>query len=60
MLRLQRGMSQGELARIMSTSQAAISRLESGEQEPRLLTLRKLADALDVDLNVLGRAFPDE
>jgi DNA-binding XRE family transcriptional regulator len=59
-LRLQQGMSQSELAVAISTSQAAISRLESGEQEPRLVTLRKLAAALEVDLNVICQAFPDE
>lgn len=58
-LRLEKGLSQAELAAAIGTSQAAVSRLEAGEQEPRLTTLRKLASALGVDLNIVGGAFPN-
>ncbi|HZF43103.1 MAG TPA: helix-turn-helix transcriptional regulator [Sphingomonadaceae bacterium] len=56
-LRLSIGLSQADLASLLGTSQAAVSRLESGQQEPRLPMLRKLASALRVDLNTLDRAF---
>jgi DNA-binding XRE family transcriptional regulator len=59
-LRLKKGLSQKQLADAIGTSQAAVSRLEAGEQEPRLTTLRKLAAALEVDLDTLAGAFPDE
>jgi HTH-type transcriptional regulator / antitoxin HipB len=49
-LRKERGMSQQDLAKRVGTSQAAIARLELGGSEPRLQTLQRIADALDVDL----------
>ena len=54
--RLGHGLSQAELARRCGVSQPAIARLERGEHEPRLDTLRKVAHGLDADL-VLGFAF---
>lgn len=57
-LRMARGLSQIEFAGLLGTSQAAISRLESGQQEPRLATLRKMAEVLHVDMNTLTAALP--
>lgn len=57
-LRLRAGLSQSELAKAIGTSQAAVSRIEAGEQEPRLETLRKLSAALGVDMNTLNQACP--
>ena len=48
--RIAHGLSQTELARRCGVSQPAIARLERGEHEPRLATLRRVAHALDADL----------
>jgi ribosome-binding protein aMBF1 (putative translation factor) len=50
--RLALGLSQAELARLCSTSQSAIARLENGGRPPRIDTLLRLAEALDCDLAV--------
>jgi DNA-binding XRE family transcriptional regulator len=50
--RLENGLSQTELARRSGVSQRAIARLERGEHEPRLGTVRRIARALDADLVV--------
>ena len=54
--RTENGVSQAELARRCGVSQPAIARLERGEHEPRLATLRRVAHALDADL-VLDFSF---
>jgi DNA-binding XRE family transcriptional regulator len=54
--RIEQGLSQAELARRCGVSQPAIARLERGEHEPRLATLRRVAHALDAEL-VLDLAF---
>lgn len=54
--RTESGLSQAELARRCGVSQPAIARLEAGEHEPRLATLRRVAHALDADL-VLDFSF---
>ena len=54
--RIESGLSQAELARRCGVSQPAIARLERGEHEPRLATLRRVAHALDADL-ILDFAF---
>lgn len=54
--RIEHGLSQAELARRCGVSQPPIARLERGEHEPRLATLRRVAHALDADL-VLDFAF---
>ena len=54
--RIETGLSQAELARRCGVSQPAIARLERGEHEPRLATLRRVAHALDADL-VLDFSF---
>lgn len=52
MARRKRGWTQGELARRAGTSQAAIARLESGQMQPCMRTLQRLAEALGVRLVV--------
>lgn len=47
-LRLRKGWSQAELARRADTSQPYIARLERGQVDPQLSTVRKLARALGV------------
>ena len=46
------GLSQRELATRMSTSQAAVARLESGGTSATLTTLQKAAAALDMMITV--------
>ncbi len=50
--RLRRGLTQTELAKKIGTRQPVISRLERGEGNPSLDTLQRIAQALDVSLNV--------
>ena len=51
-LRLEQGISQKELAEKVGTRQSAISRLESGEYNPSIEFLSKVAHALGKELNV--------
>ena len=46
-LRIERGLTQQEVALKMNTTQSVISRLESGSANPSLATLKRLAVALD-------------
>lgn len=48
--RLKKGLTQGELARKLGTKQSAIARLESGNFNPTLEFLQKIADALGTRL----------
>lgn len=50
--RVERGLSQRELAELVGTTQSAIARLESGGRPPRIDTLLRIGDALDCDLHV--------
>lgn len=54
-LRLSKGWSQEELARKLQTKQSAIARLESGTALPSLSTAKRVAEALDADLEVFLR-----
>ncbi len=54
--RTESGLSQAALGGRCGVSQPAIARLERGEHEPRLATLRRVAHALDADL-VLDFSF---
>lgn len=49
-LRLKKGMSQAQLAQALGTSQSHIAKLEAGDPDPRLSTLRRLADVLELPL----------
>lgn len=51
-LRLSKGLTQTELARLLNTKQASIARLESGSFLPSLSMIKKVADALDADLEI--------
>lgn len=46
--RERRLLSQRELAALVGMSQGSIARIERGHHRPRLSTIRKLAQALDV------------
>lgn len=47
-VRVQRGLTQADLAHLARLDQTAISRIELGAREPRLSTVISLAKALDV------------
>ncbi len=55
-LRVSSGMSQRELGERIGTTQSAIARLETGDAQPKLGTLQKLAEAFDRDLHLYVRA----
>lgn len=46
------GLSQSEVARRMGTTKSAVSRIESGRHRNSLLTLEKLAEALEMQLEI--------
>ena len=50
--RLQKNMTQRDLAEKMGTKQSSIARLESGTYNPTLSFLYKIADALDARIKV--------
>ncbi|MCE2962966.1 MAG: helix-turn-helix domain-containing protein [Chitinophagales bacterium] len=52
-LRADRNMSQIELAEKINMEKSNLSRLESGRNNPKLMTLVKLAKALDISFNEL-------
>jgi transcriptional regulator with XRE-family HTH domain len=51
-LRLAKGLTQEQLANILNTKQESIARLESGSSLPSLSTVRKVADALDAEVEI--------
>lgn len=51
-LRILRGLTQEQLAKLVGTRQPSIARLESGRIEPRLSFLRRVAQALSARLEV--------
>jgi transcriptional regulator with XRE-family HTH domain len=53
MIRKQIGMPQEVLARIAKVPQSTISRIEKGQGDPSLATLRRILQALDCDLVIL-------
>jgi len=56
-LRLRRGLSQARLAETIGTSQPHIARIERGTENVTIDTCRRLAAALDVDMNTLDEAL---
>jgi DNA-binding XRE family transcriptional regulator len=49
--RKERGLSQMKLAAIIGVTLATIANIEQGRNEPSLSSARKIADALDLDLD---------
>jgi len=49
-IRIEKSLTQAELAEKSGIKQAAIARLESGRSNPTFMTLARLADALEVKL----------
>lgn len=52
-IRKSRGISQVKLAMILNTNQNTISRYETGEREPGIHELIKLADFFDISIDYL-------
>jgi len=50
--RIEKGLTQKELARKIDTKQSAVSRLESGSYNPSIAFLQKVAEALDARLKI--------
>lgn len=58
-LRRGAGMTQAELAKKLGISKSSVSMYECGNREPEFDLLEKMADILQVDMNVLlGRGEP--
>jgi len=51
-LRLAKGLTQEQLAKLLNTKQESIARLESGGSLPSLSTVRRVADALDAEVEI--------
>ena len=51
-LRLAKGLTQEDLAKLLNTKQESIARLESGGSLPSLSTMKKVANALGADLEI--------
>ena len=51
-LRLAKGLTQAQLAELLNTKQESIARLESGSSLPSLSTVKRVADALDAELEI--------
>jgi transcriptional regulator with XRE-family HTH domain len=51
-LRLAKGLTQEDLAKMLNTKQESIARLENGGSLPSLSTMKKLAEALDAELEI--------
>lgn len=52
-LRLDRNLTQAQIADKIQMARPNYTRIESGKHEPSLTTLRKIADALEIDLQSL-------
>jgi len=50
--RIEKGLTQRELAQKIGTRQSSVSRLESGKYNPSLYFLQKVADALNARLKI--------
>ena len=48
-LRIERGMTQADLAAVSGLNQATIARLEAGRVSPKASTIMTVAEALDID-----------
>lgn len=52
-LRLQRDITQDVLAAAIHTGLRGLQRIEAGEREPKITTLKRIADALEVPIALL-------
>lgn len=59
-LRLERGLSQQRLAELIGSKQSHISRIERGTEDIQKSVMRKLRDALGIDMNTLDAALAEQ
>jgi len=52
-IRIQKKMSQGDIARALNVDRGYISTIENGKKNPTLATIEKIANALGVGVDVL-------
>ncbi len=52
-IRIEKNMSQGDIARALEVDRGYISNIENGKQNPTLSTITKLANALSVSADEL-------
>ena len=52
-IRTEKGISQGEIARILETDKGFVSNIENGKTNPTLATISRLAKALGVSTDEL-------
>lgn len=52
-IRKQAGLTQKELAKQLGTTQQNLAQYENGKRKPKIETLQKIADALDIKLSEL-------
>ncbi len=52
-IRIEKGISQVDIARSLKVSRGFISNIENGKTNPTLATITKLADAVGVSINEL-------
>jgi transcriptional regulator with XRE-family HTH domain len=57
-LRLAKGLTQEQLAKLLNTKQESIARMENGGSLPSLSTVKKVANALDAELEINLRPRP--
>lgn len=50
--RVEHGLTQTELGRLLGMSQPAVARLEAGEHEPSLATLARLSRSLGIEFHI--------
>ena len=50
--RTMRNLTQKDLSRLSGIDQSNISKIESGDSSPSLKTMKKLADAMDMELKI--------
>ena len=56
--RRHKGLTQSELARLLSTSQSAVARIEQGQQNLSLEMVARIGEALDSEFVSLGHSGP--
>lgn len=59
-LRIERGLTQAQLAEMVGTKQPSIARLERGERRPSVAFLEKVAEALGARVEVTIRRLEEE
>lgn len=52
-IRIQKGMTQGDIVRALGVSRSFVSNIENGKTNPTLSTIKRIADALGVSVDRL-------